>query len=848
MLCLRRLNQLSITRSRYERTYKHQYEQGFFKMIISPPFIPAPVAGETDEAFLARAMVGGVPGDGGYPLSFDLNWHGGMHLTAPKEGQNALPVRAISSGTLAYFRNPTPESTDPNHPLRYRDKWTDDGCVVIRHETEIGEGENAKVVFYSIYMHLSAISLAAPHKGMPLYRKDVIGVAGSIYGDKDRIHFEIITDHSQIARLVGRSERDLSYQAGSGRTDSCWGDMCFFVPPEVQIYENAPADRRQAQNNSAVAYRCPAMSTGPAPIQEGGSSTSSSPPTGLVDGYDWAMATELQNGIFVQMAYSKGQCKLTSYTVSGVEIGAQDEEADYEYNLFRKAKTIYPGSPSAGYELLRFGRILNTDQIQPAEAAHWRQIKFPGKAGEESKVGWVNLNSPTVTKFSEADFPQWKGWQLISDDADTDSHCQSPFIREILNLDANKVVSDNVDAVTIASSPAYASLSPDEQQSLSERYVRERDLNKVKLESQNVQDRINRLICKFPSEWCKNDFDIRYGWLLKVSDGGPLPKDKYDKLKAHQQALGFWEEAAIEGIESKHWHFPPKAFVQIFRKCTWLSLEEFAYTLPKYHFYEKVGSNWVAHTAGAPLTYQISHSVAKARFDKHYVNMNKVMLKYGLVSPERITHFLAQTILETDRWRTLSEYGSGNTNPNIPMAQYYAAFYGRGIMQLTWAGNYEGYGDYRAAGLPAANGQYAETRITTTSTHYWADPTQRNSSGQIIGVTGIPKRWAPRYDPTLIKTNSYNACDSGGFYWVSKVIDRQNSVNINRKCDMPFSATYVGSVSVLVNGGGNGYHERQAYAQYVFRYLSDSVDTSINETIATPKLPVVVNFSMSKPA
>lgn len=55
-------------------------------MIISPPFIPAPVAGETDDAYLARAMVGGIPGDGGYPLSFDLNWHGGIHLTAPQEG------------------------------------------------------------------------------------------------------------------------------------------------------------------------------------------------------------------------------------------------------------------------------------------------------------------------------------------------------------------------------------------------------------------------------------------------------------------------------------------------------------------------------------------------------------------------------------------------------------------------------------------------------------------------------------------------------------------------------------------------------------------------------------------
>ncbi|WP_148050952.1 M23 family metallopeptidase [Pseudomonas fluorescens] len=817
-------------------------------MIIGPPFIPAPVAGETDKSFLDRAMVGGVPGDGGYPLSFDLNWHGGIHLKAPQEGGAVLPVRVVSDGKLAYFRKPTPESSaSPDHALRYRDKWTDDGCVVIRHETEVGEGENGKIVFYSIYMHLSAISIPNPQKGMVLYRKDVIGEAGSIYGEQNRIHFEIVADQAYITKILGRSERELNYQSANGRSDSCWGDVHFFVPPEVHIYENAPADRTQAQNTSPVIYRCPAMPSGPTPIQEGGSPPTSSSSPILADGYDWAMASELQEGIFVQLAYNKGQCTLTSYTHSGFEIGSENEEADYEHNLFKKAKSIYSRAPSAGYELLRFGRVLGPDQLLPAEAAHWRRIKFPGKAGEQPRSGWVNLNSPTVTKFSDADFPHWKGWKLIDDDTDSDSHCQSSYIRGLLNLDAGKVVDDSVDAVSIASSPKYAELSDEQKKDLSERYVMEREINKGKLQDEVFQEKIKRTICKFPSEWCKNDFDARYGWLLKVGDGGPLPQDKYDKLKAHQQALGFWEEAGLEGISNKHWHFPPRLFVEIFRKCAWLSLDEFAYTLPKYHFYERIGSNWVAHTAGSPSVYQISHAVAKSRFENYYVNMNKTMLRYGLVSVERRTHFLAQTILETDRWRTLSEYGSGNPNPHIPMAQYYAAFYGRGIMQLTWAGNYEKYGDYRAAALPAAGGQYADARITATSTHYWADPTQRNSAGAIIGVVGVPKRWAPRYDPTVIKTSSHNACDSGGFYWVSKVVNRSQDLNINRSCDAALSAAAVGSVSVLVNGGGNGYHERQAYAQYVFRYLSDSLATSTTETITTPRDTVVVNFSMSRP-
>ncbi|WDG79746.1 M23 family metallopeptidase [Pseudomonas chlororaphis] len=820
-------------------------------MIIGPPFIPAPVTGETDAAFLERAMVGGVPGDGGFPLSFDLNWHGGVHLTSPQENEKFLPARAIADGKLAYFRNPETEVVDADHPLRFRRGWTDNGCIVLRHETEteteIGEGTQSTVVFYSIYMHLSKINLTQPQVGMTIYRKDNIGEAGSIYGDKGRIHFEIVADQSQIAHLVGRATRDLDYQLNNGRTDSCWGDMYFFVPPEVLLYGTAPSDRRQSQNNAPVVYRCPAMPTY-APVQEAGNPSPSASSPSTVDGYEWAVASQLQQGIFVRMNYERGQCTLTSFYVSGVEIGAQPEEADYEHNLYTIAKRLYPQSPSAGYELLRFGRLLGSDTLQPADAAHWRQIKFPGKAGEQSKVGWVNLNAPTVAKFSDADFPQWQGWRLIDDDVDTDSDCQSPFIRSLLELGQDTVQSSNNDTVSIAKSPGYAALSQEEKQQLSERYSNEHELSMSRLSSPDIQKQIKRLVCKFPTEWKLSDFDIRYEWLLKVSDGGPMPQDKYDKLKAYQSSLAFWEQASLVGIDSKHWHFHPVEFIRAFRKCSWLSLEEFAYTLPKYHFYEASGTTWVCHTAGAASVYQISHATAKSRFQSHYVNMNKIMFKYGLVSVTRKSHFLAQTILETDRWRTISEYGSGNPNPNIPMAQYYAEFYGRGIMQLTWAGNYEKYGEYRSSALPTTvNSQYTDSRITATSNHYWADPTQRNSNNQIIGVIGVPKRWAPRYDPNLIKSNSYNACGSGGFYWISKVINRSDDININRECDKVFDAARVGSISVLVNGGGNGYHERQAYAQYVYRYLSDSVATSITETVTTPRRPVTINFSMSKP-
>lgn len=656
-------------------------------MIISPPFIPAPVAGETDDAYLARAMVGGIPGDGGYPLSFDLNWHGGMHLIAPKEDQNTLPVRAIADGTLAYFRNPTSESADPIHPLRYRDKWTDDGCVVIRHETEIGEGAKAKIVYFSIYMHLSKINLVTPQKGKPIYRKDSVGDAGSIYGEKGRIHFEIVADDAQIENIVGRKERDLNFQASEGRKNSIWGDTYFYVPPEVFVYEKPPQNIISPLNSFPIVYRCPAMPTGPAPIEEAGSQGSTNT-RNSVHGYEWALASELQNGIFVRMSYVNGECKLTSFTLSGFELGAVDEKAEYEYRLCKIAEDTFPQSPSAGLEVLRFGRVIGSDSLQPADAAHWRQIKIPGKVGESAKSGWVNLNSPTVTKFSDADFPQWQGWQLVDDDTDLDSHCQSPFIRALLGLDANKVVSDNSDAVGIATSPGYSTLSKEQQLQLSERYVSERSLSKAKLESAEIQGRIKRLICKFPSEWCKSDFDTRYGWLLKVADNGPMPQDIYDKLKGHQQALGFWEEAAFVGIESKHWHFSPREFISTFRKCGWLKAEEMTQCFPRS----------IKHLRATQ--FHVSTTTWAAAFEKvrsWALPFNIATRRYGISANKlRMLHFLAHVVPETGNLKYVKEINGEQKN--------YSPYYGRGLIQLTHLDNYKLYGKFRrfsGVGVPA---------------------------------------------------------------------------------------------------------------------------------------------------
>jgi predicted chitinase len=774
-------------------------------MLISPPFLLPRHNAETDNDWIDRCMQGGHPGDGAFPLSLNLGWHGGMHLIAPMSGPQPEPVRAIADGTVAFMRAPAAQPSGPlpaDHPQAYRGRWTDNGVVVLRHETEIGEGLHGQVTYFSIYMHLARIHPSVQH-GRQISRKAEIGAAGQIYGEPHRIHFEIVCDDANLRALVGRSAGDLPVES-DGRLDAVYGQMYFHLPAGTLFFDEKPLDHLPIAHSQPDRPRPGA----PKPPAQALSAVHTS---------EEPLIVALRHAGGEGAEGHRGSAYLTTLRPDGTSLGSALEEVDAEYNLYTRANEISRAyasnaqpAPSAVYELLRFGRVVNTanEALTPADVPHWREVRYPGGQG------WVNLNAAGVRKFSDADFPHWQLWRLVDDSADQDSRCDSPTLRAWLDISGDGQI-DPIEAT-------------------------------ARLADAQVKLKLAHAICKIPTEWDAATIERRWGWLKTPTAENPHPftEADFEALKAHIEASALFPGGI--GLPASHWHFQPREFLKQFRHCCWLSRAELAGLLPRT---SKKG--W----PGASANVQISWDSAMGRWANLAASVNSILRKYIITSPARRTHFLAQVYIETDLLQVLREYGRGQKNRRgewpAPAMQYYTVFYGRGLMQLTWPDNYDKYGGFRStAALPDEVGPlYADPygRISTTSLHYWADPRQR---GDRINE-GLRRKWAPRYDPEKIADNVYNAADSAGFYWVSKTIGN-GSLNINRVCDRGIDRATVGRVSVLVNGGSYGYFERLAYAAYITRFLMDGTEDSTSEQFVEESpsgltATVTVDYSAQRP-
>ncbi|QFZ85824.1 peptidoglycan DD-metalloendopeptidase family protein [Variovorax paradoxus] len=738
-------------------------------MIISPPFLSQPNIPVYSDQCVSDVMPGGIVGSGAFPVSQAMAWHGGIHINAPAADE---PVRAIADGIVIFRRD--------GGTARYDAQDHSTGCVVIRHKTEIGaNGANAvEVVYYSIYQHLRLLDANLPAVNQAVYRKDKLGLAGTIYGRANCIHLEIVAGDADTRNLVGRDTGNLPLTS-DGRTDAVYGEVYVLVPAKSPYHSAQPTG-----------------ATLPAAAGDSG-------------GAD----------LIVGIRYEAANATLTTYQLTGEVVGAAIVETDAEYNLYTEANTRHgrlsasvqtTSSPSGWYELLRFGRKLGTDPL-PNDAAHWRKVAVPGQPGGV----WLDLNASNTRKFSDADFPHWSGWKLIDDDTqDDNSQCSSALIDAMLAPAAQPTTPPsgppnmNGPSVPTPQAPENATTTPEQKAA-----NRKQNLCKPA-----VQAKLAKTVCKFPTEWAKDEVRKRWAWTRdKGNPHMPYPlEDETDftEMSDFAQKLCFWEELPAEDkarLTIKHWHFHPREFIKHFRKCGWLGKEELAQLLPrrsyKYRF-----------TPFRADPVNIGWATALQRFSIYSIEFNKAIRKYGISIGFRLAHFLGQIYIETDIVRTMREVGQGRKSSNgnwpAPAMEFYTVFFGRGMMQLTWPANYDGYRNFRtAASLPDSGGSYVDQwgRITTTSTHYWANPRDG----------GVQQLWFPRYDPDIIASDAHNSCDSAGWYWVSKAIGNRQT-NINQVCDQGMTSAAIGRASVLVNGGGYGYFERQGYALFAIQYLSEA--------------------------
>jgi hypothetical protein len=297
--------------------------------------------------------------------------------------------------------------------------------------------------------------------------------------------------------------------------------------------------------------------------------------------------------------------------------------------------------------MLRLGRAI-FDPIPPnVKFGHWRQVCTP------EGLGWMNLNQPRqdadfgvtlyagIGVYSDVDFPHRVGWSLIDDDKSGTSLCESATIKRWLDLDGN-------DQVTHA------------------------EAEKAR-HSDEVKARMAMTICRFPIEWSRQSIDERWGWLMKPHPAlsAPLTRDKFDLLKAHTEALAFWEDIDAPGLPpaSGCWRRPPTAFIRQMRQCMWLSEGEMQQLLPMY----------IVRQDGHGKFYwePVNHDDKTDSLIKAYrASLNRTLRQYGINTPLRTAASFAQATVESARFTSLKE--GGQHPPSV-----HQGWHGRGFLQLT---------------------------------------------------------------------------------------------------------------------------------------------------------------------
>jgi len=739
-------------------------------MIISPPFLPAagaassnpdapdPMMDAVDQLELAHGI---------YPIAFDRRWHTGVHLMPGTQNER---VRAIADGEVVAYRVAQKAIDGGDGALD-----SNTGFVLLKHTTETGDGRS--ISFYSLYMHLLELDAYAglgvqvnslpeflrtptPEAGQSgggkkVHRKDVLGLPGRCHGQR-HIHFEIFMLPGDFNAYFGSTQLDNKQPATPTHKDY-WG-RTYYIVPAGQTFLAKPTGTDVHNKLHGVAVT---------PLQ-GGSN----------DGYPLHVETWFHNGNKYTNTWKVNpDGSRTLLTPRPVK------EGGYEYDLFARASNLYPSCPSDGYELLRFGRILSDQPTLQDNAINTPPGPAPGLSGNphpmtqvsscvtwvritfaEGQEGYVDVNGSGIVKLSDADFPYFTGWTKISED-------NSPYSDDGM-CDIDRLVKIVGDA---------APQSPDAKE-----HKDEDALSNYVKSNESVRAALRGFICEAPTEWNSAHNDTRYaklnevdGFYGKQKDTNPTGYSDFLKLLVKFQ---FWDKTGI--ADDKLWFFHPLQFIRHFRKCGWLSMNEF----------EQIYSDARYSPHKRPHAPQLRSTYLKP--------LNLAVRKYGLTSPTRLAHFLGQGAVESGWLGSMQEtsmlghldaigFHGTSENPASTAAEsglghWYGAisseddawfrskkynshgglitgsydwklgncdredaqkFRGRGFKQLTGRSNYADYWLFRGW-----------LKKTDFSPHWWDDPAYHAHNR--TGMTRQPAIIDNPHDVALPE----NCLDSGGFY------------------------------------------------------------------------------------
>jgi predicted chitinase len=500
----------------------------------------------------------------------------------------------------------------------------------------------------------------------------------------------------------------------------------------------------------------------------------------------------LDAALWVAIRYDLGQGEVRTLDIAGRPLGDALSEPDFEYNLYRTACDRHagyvasggtrPSSPSGWYELLRFGRRIGPDPL-PDDAAHWRQIRTP------KGTVWADLNAEGTFKFSEADFLPVMGWNCFGDDTNPlDQRCDS--------IELKRVIRDP---------------DPHNPQRM------ERDHITARLGRPDVQARLRRAICKFPTEWDRTTIETRFQWIRDPKERlGMDDEIAWKRFLRHAEAMSF--DDLPDTYKKATWRFHPQEFIEVMRRCGWLSKLEITQAIPS-----SKGNNLVS--LSTVLEQHLINSRGQTMRPRMlYPAISHAMRKYGIENVARTSHWFAQVLQETGDLNSMREFGDSTYLTNYYEGRCRAPvqrlikgtmktlsplgncapgdgvrFSGKGLIQLTGGDNYRSYQAYR--------GQ--------------EDFTTESNSEKLI-------------------SDAHHACEAGGVYWASKqrytitnkVLKPFGKLGMNYWADKnafkrlpntPDLETTMKEMTKGINSGLEHLEERTVKFKHVFIYLSDLV-------------------------